>query len=73
MNIEGAARPPCLYWGNNSVFDELKEHGMEKLAESGILERLEKLKKQGWIRYQKHRSLRIFRQSVPILSDEREN
>ena len=29
------------------MFDELKEHGMEKLAESGILDRLEKLKKAG--------------------------
>ena len=35
--------PFCKYWGNNGVFEELKEQGMEKLAESGLLEKLEKL------------------------------
>jgi hypothetical protein len=30
MNIEGPGEGrPAIYWGNNSVFDELKEQGME--------------------------------------------
>jgi len=49
------------------MFEELKEHGMEKLAELGLIERLEKLKKAGMDKISETSLPQDLRQSVPTL------